>query len=239
LAKKWWLRQFFASWSDGIKAARGRMDTPYRRLLGHVETVFIDHSMFRALYQNRYLVGGGMWRSAQVSPAQVKAAADAGIRTIVNLRGARDCASYILEAEACRAHGLTLVDFPVNSRAAPKKETLREAAAIFARIEYPALMHCKSGADRAGLMAALYLLVHEKRPLAEARRQLHWRYGHFRAARTGVLDHVLDLYGAAETRFGGDFFAWLDQEYDPEEAQRTFRSRAWADTVVDRVLERE
>ena len=30
---------------------------------------------------------------------------------------------------------------------------------MFETIEYPAVMHCKSGADRAGIMAALYLIL--------------------------------------------------------------------------------
>ena len=33
-------------------------------------------------------------------------------------------------------------------------------------------MHCKSGADRAGLASALWLLHVERRPVAEAMKQL-------------------------------------------------------------------
>ena len=49
------------------------------------------------------------------------------------------------------------------------------------------MMHCKSGADRAGLMAALYLLI-AKQPAREAVKQLTWKYGHVKQAKTGVLD---------------------------------------------------
>ena len=48
------------------------------------------------------------------------------------------------------------------------------------------MMHCKSGADRAGLMSALYLLIVEKRPAREAAQQLAWKYGHVRQAKTGL-----------------------------------------------------
>ncbi len=41
---------------------------------------------------------------------------------------------------------------------------MRDARALFDRIEYPALFHCKSGADRVGLMAALYLFFKEASP---------------------------------------------------------------------------
>jgi protein tyrosine/serine phosphatase len=239
LARKWLLRRIAADLSHKIKATRGRMDTPFRRALGHFETVFIDHSVFRAIYPNRHRVGAGLWRAAQPSPAQIAWAARHGIRTIINLRGRRECASYILEEEACRRHGITLVDFPVNSRQAPTRETLHAVADLFRRVEYPALLHCKSGADRAGLISALYLLVHDGRPLAEAQAQLSWRYGHFRQARTGVLDHLFDLYAIASAKAPIGFMEWLDCGYDPAETDRSFRSRKWADTLVDGMLERE
>lgn len=239
MARKWWGRRAAAKLSDLVKRGRGAMDTPGRRVLGIVETVFIDHAFFRFVYANHHHVGGALWRSSQPSPAQVRKAANAGIRTILNLRGRRDCASYVLEAEACRRHGITLIDFPVNSRSAPSRETIRAATELFRTMEYPALLHCKSGADRAGFMAALYLLVHENRPVAEAKQQLSWRFGHFRQARTGVLDHVFDLYQAAAAGSPITFAAWVDTAYDPEAAQASFRSRAWADKVIDGVLERE
>ncbi|WP_246337351.1 fused DSP-PTPase phosphatase/NAD kinase-like protein [Azospirillum oleiclasticum] len=239
MAKKWLLRRYAAELSDRIKRSRGAMATPWQRTLGHFESVFIDHAVFRLMYANHYQVGPGMFRSSQPSPSHIRRAAAAGVKTIINLRGSRDCASYTLEAEACRAYGLTLVDFPVNSRAAPKKETLHRARAMFESIEYPALMHCKSGADRAGFMAALYLLVHEKKPLDEAMRQLHWRYGHFKQAKTGILDHFFELYGRYSERRPIAFYDWVDQVYDPEETASSFRSREWANAVVDRVLERE
>ena len=51
--------------------------------------------------------------------------ADKGIRTIVNLRGVRDCAAYLMEVEACRRHGIALVDYPIRSREPPSKEAIR------------------------------------------------------------------------------------------------------------------
>lgn len=237
--KKSWFRRFFADLANLVRKKRGTMNTPGSRILGHVETVFMDHSVFRALYLNRHRVSERMWRSAQLSPAQVRRVADQGIRTILNLRGRRDCASYLMEVEACRRYGVTMIDFSAYSREAPEKEVLRGAAELFKRIEYPALMHCKSGADRAGLMSALFLLIHEGRPVEEAQRQLSWRYGHFRSARTGVLDFFFEEYAAAQAATGIAFFDWVETVYDPKRTEERFKSRAWADTVVDRVLDRE
>ena len=58
------------------------------------------------------------------------------------------CGSYWLERAACERHGIKLVNFQVRSRAAPSKQELRAIRELFDRVEYPMLMHCKSGADR-------------------------------------------------------------------------------------------
>lgn len=239
MSKRWFLRRITTWMSEGIKRHRGTMGTPVQRALGHFESVFIDHAVFRLAYANRHRVAPGMYRASQPSPSHVRAAADLGIRTIVNLRGERDCASYYLEEEACRRYGVALVNFPVNSRDMPKKETLYRAREIFAGIQYPALLHCKSGADRAGLMAGLYLLIHEGRPVEEAAQQLHWKYGHIKQAKTGILDYFFELYRLYNDRNPTPFFEWVDRVYDPAAAKESFRSKEWANAVVDRLLSRE
>ncbi|WP_448204726.1 fused DSP-PTPase phosphatase/NAD kinase-like protein [Azospirillum sp. sgz302134] len=240
MAKKWILRRYTTTaMADGIKRARGHMRSPWQRALGHLESVFIDHACFRLIYSNTFRISPNMFRASQPSPSHIREAAKQGVKTILNLRGNRDCASYFLEAEACRRHGLTLVDFPVSSRDMPKKETLLKARELFERIEYPALLHCKSGADRAGFMAALYLYIHEGVPLEQATKQLHWKYGHFKQAKTGILDYFFELYAAYNEKRPTPFWDWVERIYDPVEAKASFRTREWADTVVDRVLRRE
>ena len=153
-----------------------------------------DHGVFRLLYLNRHQVTPNFWRAAQPAPGDIRAAAEAGVRTIVNLRGGREYGSWPLEREACEAAGIKLEDFVVRSRGAPERETILDAKRFFDRLHYPVLVHCKSGADRAGFMAALYLLLHENRPLDEAMKQLGLRYGHFRFAKTGILDAFFERY---------------------------------------------
>ncbi len=239
MSKKWLLRRYAAGLADQIKQTRGRMKTPWQRALGHIESVFIDHACFRLIYANRYHMSPNMQRAAQPSPSHIRRWADEGVKTIVNLRGSRDCASYILEAEACREAGIALADFPINSRDMPRKDRLHAAKRLFETIEYPALMHCKSGADRAGFMSAFYMFVHEKVPLDEAVKQLHWKYGHFKQAKTGILDYFFELYRAYNERNPIDFWEWVDTVYDPVAAKESFRTKEWANTVVDRLLARE
>ena len=157
---------------------------------------------------------------------------------MINLRGPRNDGGWQLEAEACKAAGITLLDFTARSRAAPDKAMLHAARKLFAEAELPALMHCKSGADRAGLMSALYLLIVENRPVREAVGQLAWKYGHVKQAKTGLLDAFFAAYAPYEEQ-GMDFFDWVDNVYDPEKVTRQFQAKGWAVRLTDSILHRE
>src|SRR5689334_13409987 len=138
----------------------------------YLDMLFLDHGVFRMIYLNKHRVGEKVWRSAQPAPHHIRALAHQGVRTIVNLRGERMCGSYWLERDLCARHGIALVNFQVHSRMPPSPEQIEEARALFARIEYPMLMHCKSGADRAGLMSVLYRHLHEGVPIDTAKQHL-------------------------------------------------------------------
>ena len=216
------------------------IDGAASRLMAWANMLLVDHGVFRLAYLNRHRIGGGkVWRSAQPGPHQLARFRAEGVRTVISLRGGREHGSWPLQREACERHGLTLVEFVLRSRDAPDKATILAAKSFFEGIEYPAVMHCKSGADRAGLAAALYLILHEGRPVAEAARQLSARYGHFRFAKTGILDAFFDRYLAEGEPKGLDFLTWVETVYDPEALKRDFRPGFWSDMVVDRVIRRE
>jgi protein tyrosine/serine phosphatase len=100
-------------------------------------------------------------------------------------------------------------------------------------------MHCKSGADRAGLMSVLYRFVHEGVQLKEAKKELSLRYGHIRQAHTGILDYFFEKYLEDTAKRPMPFFDWVENVYDPDELKRTFQSKGWANRIVDSVLRRE
>jgi protein tyrosine/serine phosphatase len=212
---------------------------PMDRFQAWLNMIFVDHGIFRLIYLNKYRVGEKLWRSAQPTPGQIARFAAEGGRSLVYLRGGREHGSWPLEVEAAARHGLKLVDFLARSREAPDREMLLAAPDFFDSLEYPALVHCKSGADRAGFVAALYLLVHEKRPLAEAMRQLHWRFGHFRFSKTGVLDRFFETYREEGEAKGITFLDWVRDRYDAERLQKEFRAGFWSNILVDRILRRE
>ncbi len=210
-----------------------------RRLKAWLHLIVVDAGIFRLFYRNRHRVDDRLWRSAQPSPLDIAWAARNGIRTVVWLRGDRELGAFALERDACEREGLTLETLPLWSRGAPTREMIHDAAALFERIEYPALIHCKSGSDRAGLASALYLILARGKPVAEAAKQLSLRFGHIRSSKTGVLDLMFDRYRAEGEPAGLSFLEWVDRDYDPARIKAAHKSTLWSDVLIDRVLRRE
>lgn len=237
-----WRRVRRAVW-DWRQRLIGLAPTWVRRTFGpvfwYLDMLVIDHGIFRLLYDNRYRLGDRAWRSAQPAPHRIRSLRRKGLRTIVNLRGERQCGSYWLEQATCKRKGIRLIDFQIRSREAPTREEIVAARDLFERIDYPMLMHCKSGADRVGLMSALYRVFREGVPIAEAKSELSLRYGHFRQADTGILDRFFEKYLEDNARQPMPFLEWVEKVYDPDDLKRTFRASGWARRLVDQVLKRE
>jgi protein tyrosine/serine phosphatase len=200
--------------------------------------IFADHGALRLVYLNHHQISHKLSRSAQPAPQQIASFAASGVRTIVNLRGGTGHGAWPLEREACEQHGIALVQFVVRSTEAPDRETILKARDFFAQLEYPAVAHCKSGADRAGFFAALYVLL-EGGKAADALEQLSFRYGHNRYARTGILDAFLERYRDEGEAKGIPFVEWVERHYDPEALTRDFKPWLWADFLMTRIMRRD
>jgi protein tyrosine phosphatase (PTP) superfamily phosphohydrolase (DUF442 family) len=215
---------------------RQRLDSTF----DYFDLFMVDHGVFRALYSNTHPLSQDVWRSSQPAPRNIRRLAKRrGLKTIINLRGDRDCGSYRLEQQVCAKYGIKLINFSVKSRQAPERRVFHEAKALFDSIEYPVLLHCKSGADRAGLMSALFLILKAGVPVAEAKRQLSLRFGHIRQADTGVLDFVFDSYLAHSSREPIAFLDWVDQHYDENALGQQFKADCLANVVVNKLISRE
>lgn len=214
------------------------------RKRAYKELTWGDHGFLRKAFQNLHQISDEMWRANQPSPEQVRLhVRERGIKTILNLRGESTKGYYLLEKEACAAHGVTLVDFQVFSRDTPTKEAIFAARDLFDAIEYPALMHCKSGADRAGLMAVLYKLLREKVPFEEAVEQLSFKYLHMKQGKTGMLDAFFDAYRQFNAGRDADdwkpFLDWVAQDYDRLAIKEAFVAGLKGGIHWDAVLGRE
>lgn len=212
---------------------------PRGRLRAYFDAALVDHGFARLIWPNVHRINEKLHRAGQVAPYQIARFGRRGIKTIVNLRGRNDSGWYVLEVEACKEHGIEFVDFPTKSRDTPSKETIHGAKRLFETIRYPALMHCKSGADRAGLMGVLYLMLHEGQPVEKALKQLTWKFGHVRQAKVGMIDYFFEQYRRHNAETPTPFLDWVDKVYDPAAVKESFMSQWWANLVVDRILRRE
>lgn len=195
---------------------------PFHRRQSKIYVDWFDHGVLRRLWHNYEKVAPGVFRSNHPDHDRLEDMVARGIRTILNVRGGQHLAHHKFEEESCRKLGLELVTVPMSARTAPEAETLLNLIRVMGEIEKPFLMHCKSGADRTGLAAAIYLMHYENAPLSVARRQLHPRFLHFRQTKTGILDHVLDLYGERLKRGPIPFADWIATEYDRDSAAQWF-----------------
>ena len=173
------------------------------------------------------------------TPSRIKNYSKLGIKTIINLRGVRKDGGWLLENEACKKYNIKLIDFRARSRAAPEKEMIFEADKLFKNVSYPALIHCKSGADRAGIMCALYFLLQKKQETKKAKQQLSWKYLHIKWAKPGVLDSFVHEYSTQYKIDKIKFLDWVKKKYDPIKLEKNFRSIWWVNRLVDDVLKRE
>ena len=199
-----------------------------------------DHGVLRRAWRNHRHVAGQMWRGNQPDPERIAWLAGQGFRTILNLRGVQPGKAYYdLEHWAAKKHGLTVIDLGWGSREAPFVERIERLAEVFATIEYPAFMHCKSGSDRAGIVAVLYLILHEGWAVEDALAHLSLKYGHVKQGKTGMLDHFFQLYLDRKAKDPIDFLSWLRTEYDRQACHDGFMASWWGSLLTERLLRRE
>jgi protein tyrosine/serine phosphatase len=220
-----------------------RIDKPFHRFLAWLHLHLQDHGLIRLLYNNFYEVLPNVYRCSQPSPSQIKRyQRDYGIKTIINLRGENDDTSFwLFEKETCDQLGITMIDHRLFSRDLPSKEALHSTQDLLANVQYPILFHCKSGADRAGLMATLCRIFITGHPVSEAIHELDWYYGHFKFARTGMIDFFFAdfLRYQVNNEAPLPFMQWVDEVYDQQALEAEFDSSWLGGVLTDKILRRE
>jgi protein tyrosine/serine phosphatase len=219
-------------------ASRFDLTTPDGRRRARNDLVWADHGFLRARFSNfHWIEPGVMARANQPSPEAIDRYAQQGFKTILNLRGPSDTGYYALEREACAEHGIEMIDMRMFSREAPSIAQVRRAKDLFETIKYPALMHCKSGADRAGAMAVLYKHLKMGLPIEDAVEQLRWKYLHVKWGKTGVIDYFFERY--LEQGNGEPFIEWVEKHCDPKAIKAAFNQKLSAKIPLDALLQRE
>lgn len=140
----------------------------------------------------RAVEDGVLYRSAQLGRTDLESfARQYGIKSVLNLRGAHAGQGWY-DAEMAAVHelGLAHYDYPISAKRFVTPAQISQILDIVRAAPKPLLIHCKSGADRSGLVAALYRYAIAGASPADADRQLSLAYGHFPylTSRSGAMD---------------------------------------------------
>ena len=234
-----------APFSTGLAGLRmnsifdGDLSTRKGRVVAWIDSLFIDHAVFRLIWGNLApVLPGKVYRCNHPTPVRLRRMARRlGVRTLINLRGKTQSGSDALSREAALALGLDFHDMAFESRGAPQRDRIMRLYGIYASMRTPAVMHCKSGADRAGLASGL-MTMFAGGTAADALRHLSWRFGHIRQARTGILDAFFLRYQRdAEGR--KPFLDWVRDDYDEAALRRDFHANGLASFIDDWILAHE
>ena len=141
---------------------------------------------------------GVLYRSAQLSDSDLQAyARQYGIKSVLNLRGAHPGEGWY-DGEIDAVHQLSIAhyDYPLSAKRFVAAREVGELLDIIRQAPKPLLIHCRSGADRSGLLAALYRYAVDGASAQEADGQLSLLYGHFPylTSRSGAMDDSFWAY---------------------------------------------
>jgi protein tyrosine phosphatase (PTP) superfamily phosphohydrolase (DUF442 family) len=166
------------------------------------------------------VIPGRVYRCAQLSPTSLADVIQThGIRTVVNLRGCGATLPWYL-AECRMTHQLNInqEDISFSASRLPASQEVRQVIRVLDATDYPILLHCRQGADRTGLAAAIVLLLRDDVPFDQAMSQLGLRYGHIPLERARYLDRFFALYTDWLTTHGQShsaraFRQWIEHDY--------------------------
>ena len=123
------------------------------------------------------------------------------IKSILNLRGEDINGQwYKDELRLSAEHNIKHYDLSISARSPISDYNVQRILKIFKEAPRPILIHCQYGADRSGLVAAMWKVVVDKEPKAEAKKQLSIFYGHIPIGPTAVMDRFFQEWTLPEDK---------------------------------------
>src|SRR2546423_1053585 len=120
------------------------------------------------IFFNFHEVGPGVYRSSQPSLQFLQRMIhEKNLRSIIKLNNSRESSWSAGEGAIVRAAGVQYFDVPIGVTELPARYDLIAIIDALESAQRPLLIHCKTGADRTGFVAAL-VQMHDGKRLDEA-----------------------------------------------------------------------
>lgn len=159
------------------------------------------------LTKNFYEIDPGkFYRSAQLTDDELREVIAAHrIKTVINLQGARPGFEwYDNEVSVTKEMRTELINVSMAKESIPSRASLVRLLDTYNRAQRPILVHCRSGADRAGEASAIYMMEYMGKNRDEALKMLDWKYLY------------VELFAPAKKYFVGIYEGndWARKSYD-------------------------
>ena len=112
---------------------------------------------------NLHQVTPVLYRSAKLDSSDVAQLQALGVKTVISLR------SFHSDTQVLEGSGIRAVRIPINTWAIRDRHVIETMRSIrSAEQQGPVLLHCLHGADRTGMMAAMYRMLYQGWPREKA-----------------------------------------------------------------------
>lgn len=131
--------------------------------------------------------------------------------TVINLRDGDE----VGERDVCDMFGVKYVNVRLSARRMPRREEILALIKVFDEAKLPVYVHCRGGADRAGLAVSVYRIACLNESLDDALDCLDiFPYGHISfsfISSAGEIDKFFEKYRPYEGKI--PFRVWVEQVY--------------------------
>jgi protein tyrosine/serine phosphatase len=221
---------------------RFNLKSPWGRAVAWLYAMLVEHNFTNVLRFNFHRISEEAFRSSQPTMWQLRRVVrQYGIKTVINLKGANAGSAYWhFEREQCAKLGIQMVDISIYSRSVPDAARIHRAKEVFESVEYPVWIHCKAGADRAGIYSTFYQYFRQNIPIEQTDQLRFWPYGHIRHSNAGKIDYYLEQYAAYHKDHPDTgLLEWAETVADRNRIDQEFKSGSLADFINDVILRRE
>jgi protein tyrosine/serine phosphatase len=136
---------------------------------------------------NLHKVSDDLYRGAQPTAEGFKSLKEMGIKTVVNLR------SFHSDTDEMEGLAFDYVDIPVKAWHAEDEDVVRFLKIVTDKTKAPVFVHCEYGADRTGMMVAIYRIAVQGWSKEDAMKEMTEGGFGWHPLWQNLLHHIRDL----------------------------------------------